>query len=300
MDIQTIDLEFQGTPQAIAAYVVQTSDGPILIETGPESTRPTLVRKLAEIGIAPYAIKHVLVTHIHFDHAGAAGWWASQGAHIYIHHIGAPHLIDPSRLITSATRIYGDQMDSLWGQIIPIPADQVTPVYDNDTLQFGDVTITAWDTPGHAWHHHAYVSDTLAFTGDIGAVRVPGTNWISLPAPPPEFKLEVWLKSLDRVQSADWTRIYPTHFGPFDDVANHWELVREALIASAEFIADAMQQGTDRNTILSHYTEWNRNRAYERGISDADFTVFETANPLYMSVDGLMRYWSKKWERAKL
>ncbi|MCO5191803.1 MAG: MBL fold metallo-hydrolase [Anaerolineae bacterium] len=297
MDIKTIDLEFQGTPQAIAAYLVQTSEGPILIETGPESARPILVTKLAAMGIAPTDINHVLVTHIHFDHAGAAGWWASQGAHIYIHHIGAPHLINPDRLIASASRIYGDQMETLWGQIIPIPAEQVTAVHDNDVLQFGDVTVTAWDTPGHAWHHHTYVIDNIAFTGDVGAVRVPGTNWISLPAPPPEFKLEVWLDSLERVQSADFTRIYPTHFGPFDDVTNHWELVRESLIASAEFIANAMQQGADRDTILARYSKWNRERASARAISDDVYTVFETANPLYMSVDGIMRYWRKKWER---
>ncbi|MCO5207454.1 MAG: MBL fold metallo-hydrolase [Anaerolineae bacterium] len=297
MDIKTIDLEFQGTPQAIAAYLVQTSEGPILIETGPESARPILVTKLAAMGIAPTDINHVLVTHIHFDHAGAAGWWASQGAHIYIHHIGAPHLINPDRLIASASRIYGDQMETLWGQIIPIPAEQVTAVHDNDVLQFGDVTVTAWDTPGHAWHHHTYVIDDIAFTGDVGAVRVPGTNWISLPAPPPEFKLEVWLDSLERVQSADFTRIYPTHFGPFDDVTNHWELVRESLIASAEFIANAMQQGADRDTILARYSKWNRERASARAISDDVYTVFETANPLYMSVDGIMRYWRKKWER---
>ncbi|MCO5190781.1 MAG: MBL fold metallo-hydrolase [Anaerolineae bacterium] len=297
MDIKTIDLEFQGTPQAIAAYLVQTSEGPILIETGPESARPILVTKLAAMGIAPTDINHVLVTHIHFDHAGAAGWWASQGAHIYIHHIGAPHLINPDRLIASASRIYGDQMETLWGQIIPIPAEQVTAVHDNDVLQFGDVTVTAWDTPGHAWHHHTYVIDNIAFTGDVGAVRVPGTNWISLPAPPPEFKLEVWLDSLERVQSADFTRIYPTHFGPFDDVTNHWELVRESLIASVEFIANAMQQGADRDTILARYSKWNRERASARAISDDVYTVFETANPLYMSVDGIMRYWRKKWER---
>ena len=98
------------------------------------------------------------------------------------------------------------------------------------------------------------------------------------------------------MQSADFTRIYPTHFGPFDDVTNHWELVRESLIASVEFIANAMQQGADRDTILARYSKWNRERASARAISDDVYTVFETANPLYMSVDGIMRYWRKKWD----
>jgi glyoxylase-like metal-dependent hydrolase (beta-lactamase superfamily II) len=165
-------------------------------------------------------------------------------------------------------------------------------------IKIGGLQITAWDTPGHARHHHTFILEDIAFTGDVGAVRLPGCDWISLPAPPPEFKLEVWLNSIDRVQSAGFRRIYPTHFGPFDDVSAHWDRVRETIVASAEFVADQMRAGMSRGEILVQYAAWNRQRAVAHGVANDVIDLYEIANPLYMSVDGIMRYWSKKWERG--
>lgn len=292
--IQTIDLDFQGIPQTIASYAIETSDGIVLVETGPGSSVQNAARKLNVLGIAVTDVRHVFVTHIHLDHAGAAGWWAQKGAHIYVHRIGLPHLIDPSRLLHSAGRIYGDQMDSLWGTMLPIDPEQITAMNDGDTFDIGDICITAWDTPGHAWHHMTLLLDDIAFTGDVGGVRLPECDWISLPAPPPEFKLDAWLKSLDRIESAEFRCIYPTHFGPFTDVADHLHRLRSILLDSAEFVRQRMLAGDEREQILTHYTQRNQARADEFGLAPATYAAYEIANPLYMSVDGIMRYWRKK------
>ena len=197
--IHTLDLLFQNVPQAIAAYLVIGPEGPLLVETGPGSTLQNLKAQLGRHGLAPQDIGQVLVTHIHLDHAGAAGWWGQQGAQIYVHHVGAPHLIDPSRLLASAARIYGDQMDTLWGPMLPTPAEKVTAVYDGDIIQAGGLEFLALDTPGHARHHHVYRLGNLAFTGDAAGIQLPDSRLIDLPAPPPEFELEVWQQTIDRL-----------------------------------------------------------------------------------------------------
>ena len=126
MRIETIDLGFRGTPRVIAAFLILGPQAPVLIETGPGSTLPTLLEGLERLGVSPVDVRDVLVTHIHLDHAGAAGWWARQGARVHVHPVGAPHLVDPARLLASSKRIYGEAMDSLWGEVLPAPADRVT------------------------------------------------------------------------------------------------------------------------------------------------------------------------------
>ena len=199
MKIDTLDLDFQGMSRSIASYLLEGPGGYVLIETGPMSTLDTLRRRLDERGLTPDDIRHLFVTHIHLDHAGAAGWWARQGAQIYVHPAGAPHLVDPSKLWRSAGRIYGDQMEILWGHILPAPAEQVTTIADGETIEVAGLSLMALDTPGHAGHHHVYRLEDIAFTGDAAGVRISGSPWVSLPAPPPEFNRELWEKSLDRL-----------------------------------------------------------------------------------------------------
>lgn len=293
MNVHIIDHYHLGYPHVIASYVLESSLGPILIETGPRPTLPNVLQGLANLGLKPDDIRHIFVTHIHLDHAGAAGWWAAQGAQIYVHPVGAPHLIDPTKLIQSAARIYGDQMERLWGEILPVPADKVTILPDNATVTLGDITLTAWDTPGHATHHHALVVDDWAFIGDLGGVRLPNTTWISVTAPPPEFQLESWYRSLDRVEAAGLRRIYPTHYGPVDDVAAHLIGIRRELENSAEFIRQHLLLGVERHDLIALYTQWSREQALTAGVPDEVFAQYEAANPLFMSVDGITRYWRK-------
>lgn len=294
MIIETLDLTFQGLPQTIAAYLVHGPAGYVLVETGPRTTLPNLLTALAARGLTSSDIRHVLVTHIHLDHAGCAGWWAQQGAQVYVHHVGAPHLIDPRRLLTSAARIYGDQMDVLWGEVVPAPAGQVTSVYDGDQINAGGLTFTALDTPGHAWHHHTYRLGDVAFTGDAAGVCLPDSNWLSVPAPPPEFKLDVWQKTLARLQAEAFDTLYLTHFGPVHNPRRHLEDLRQALLATTDFIHRAMLAGASRDEILAQYLTWNRQIASAHHVSEAEFQEYEAANPLFMSVDGMMRYWQKQ------
>lgn len=294
MKIHTLDLDFQGISQSIAAYLLEGPAGYALVETGPMTTLNTLKRRLAEHGLEPADVREILVTHIHLDHAGAAGWWAQQGAQIYVHSVGAPHLIDPSRLWHSAGRIYGDQMGILWGEILPAPADRITTLDDGDTVEVAGVTLTALDTPGHASHHHTYRMGDIAFTGDAAGVRVPDSQWISLPAPPPEFNREVWLDTLARLQAENLAAIYPTHFGRVEDVNNQIAQLRAMMDAATAFVKAQMDAGYERDEIVRRYVDWNREQAEAAGLGTAAFDQYETANPLFMSVDGIMRYWRKR------
>ena len=296
MDIHTLDLNFLETPAAMAAYLVVGNAGPVLVETGSPSTLETLKARLAEFGYTIADVRHVLVTHIHLDHSGAAGWLARSGAQVYVHPIGARHLIDPSRLLASAKRIYGDAMDSLWGEIVPVPAEQVHTLADGDTVQVGELTFVTMDAPGHANHHNVYRLGDVAFTGDVGGVRRPGSPFVSVPAPPPEFDLEAWHRTIKRLLAENLTAIYPTHFGPVHAVREHLEELDELIDQSAEFIRLQMSAGFEREGVLEAYVAWVNDRAYSQGLSDSDIHMLEPSNPTHMSVDGLLRYWRKRAE----
>ena len=185
VEIQTLDLNFQGVPNVIGSYIVKGETGLVMIETGPASCLGAAKAGLAKIGLQPSDIKHVLLTHIHFDHAGAAGWWASQGAHIYVHHVGARHMIDPSRLVASARRVYGDEMDTLWGELLPIDPENLTQLNDGDVITVGDLQFECLDTPGHATHHMAYKLGDICFAGDSAGVRLAGRVYV--PYGPDQF-----------------------------------------------------------------------------------------------------------------
>jgi glyoxylase-like metal-dependent hydrolase (beta-lactamase superfamily II) len=294
VQIHTLDLNFQNVPQAIASYLLETGEGPILVETGPGSTQDTLVKRLAQHGYRPADVRHAFVSHIHLDHAGGAGWWARQGTQIYVHHVGAPHLIDPSRLLSSAQRIYGNLMETLWGDILPAPADKVTALRDGDRVRIGDLTFTVMDTPGHAYHHHVIRLDDVAFTGDATGVHIPGSRFAALPAPPPEFNLEAWQQTLDRLLAQQFSAIYPTHFGLISEVSEYLDYFRDLLLRSAHFVRERMAQGMVREELVTAYLAWNEERARAAGVSEELAQRYEVANPNFMSVDGIMRYWRKK------
>ncbi len=294
MKVHTLDLNFQGTPKAIASYLIEGPTGFFLIETGPGSSLKTLLARLEEKGLATKDIGHVLVTHIHLDHAGAAGWFAQNGAQVYVHHVGAPHLIDPTRLLDSAGRIYGPLMDSLWGDTLPAPAERVTSLYDEDEINIAGLSITALDTPGHAYHHHVFVIDNVAFTGDAAGVRIAGTSLVDLPAPPPEFNLEAWLETIKRLQSLNFKTLYPTHFGPLDNPERHLASFARIMVEAASRVKQRLEEGADRQEIVEDYLIWHRSRAETAGMATKEYERYELANPHYMSVDGITRYWRKK------
>lgn len=299
--IHTLDLRFLGQARRIASYLVMSDAGPILIETGPGSTFDRLEEALGEHGVRPGDITDALVTHIHFDHAGAAGLLAEHGATIHVHEFGAQHLIDPSKLLASATRIYGEDMDRLWGRIIAIPAEQVRPVHDGDVLNFGDVQITAIETPGHARHHHAFRMETqrgpVCFAGDAVAEivpDVPAKRYVSLPTPPPEFDREQWLASIERLRRERFAALYLTHFGRVKSVDEHLDAVAAAIESHSEFIHNAMRDEADESAVRAAYTIWVRQQALDAGVTPAMAAHFVSDNLMSMNVTGIMRYWRKR------
>lgn len=297
-NIHTLDTHFQDTPLTIANYILESSDGLVLIETGPGSIVKNLPQAFAGAGLAIEDVRHVFVTHIHLDHAGAAGWWAQKGAHVYVHHVGAPHLVDPSRLMASATRIYGEAMDRLWGDMLPVPVEQLTELFDEDVVQIGDLVVRALDTPGHARHHMTFVVDGVAFTGDVAGVHVPETTLIDLPAPPPEFDWEAWQTSLNRLRQEKLSALYLTHFGQVDeDVAVYLDRFETVLVSGMNFVRDCLMAEMDRDEIVASYLRRDRQLAVDAGLSMEAIKQYEVANPPTMSVDGMIRYWRKKWER---
>ena len=294
MRIDTIDLRFQGTPHVIAAFLLHGPEGPVLIECGPTSTLPSLTLGLDRFGLLPTDVRHVLLTHIHFDHAGAAGWWARQGATIYVHPNGAPHLIDPSKLIASATRIYGERMDTLWGEILPAPAERVVAIEDGTLIRACGLEITAIETPGHARHHLVYQLDDVVFTGDAAGIMLPGNRWVDLPAPPPEFDLEAWKATLDRLRAMNPRTLYRTHYDSGADAAAELDRLERLLDNAVSWVADGLERGLDRDASLREFTAKMREAASLDGLDPDDMLAYELANPREMSVDGILRYLKKR------
>lgn len=295
MTVETLDLRFQGTPHVIAAFLLRGPEGPVLIETGPSSTLPRLLSELGRLGVDPDEVRDVLVTHIHLDHAGAAGWWAHRGARVHVHPQGAPHLIDPSKLVASATRIYGARMDALWGEIPAAPAGNVVVIRDGEILEVGGLRIEVVESPGHARHHHVYRLGDVAFTGDAAGIRLPEVDWIDLPAPPPEFDLEAWHETIARLRALKLRRLYRTHFDASPGDADA-ELRRfdDLLTRGADLVRRALDEGLGREAMVARFSTDMRALAGDVGLDAALLGAYELANPRTMSVDGIARYWSRR------
>ena len=295
--INTLDLNFRGIPGAIAAYCIPHSAGVMLVECGPGSTLPVLMVELERLGLTPKDVTDVLLTHIHLDHAGAAGWLSRQGARVHVHPVGAPHLRDPRKLLESAERIYGDMMDTLWGEFLPVPEENLIVAEDGVPIEIGGLRFLPLDTPGHANHHFAYIYEKTCFSGDIGAVRLAGTKHLRLPMPPPEFHLEKWRESLkklqDRFNEGEFSRIAPTHFGVFDDPGWHLAAVAEALDEVEAWMEAVMPEDPDIDTLNAEFMAWIQQRAVEDGAELTQVETYETANPSWMSGYGIQRYWRK-------
>jgi len=291
--VHTLDLHFQDVPGTIASYLLPHPSGAVLVECGPGSTFDVLSRRLADHEMTPADVTDILVTHIHLDHAGAAGHLARHGATVHVHHVGAPHLIDPSKLLRSAERIYGDAMNRLWGTTYPVPDDQIHELHDGDVIAIGPLRLTALDTPGHAYHHMAYLMDGTCFTGDVAGVRMQGARHVMLPLPPPEIHLPLWRESLDMLRHADIRRLAPTHFGLFDDVDWHLNALAQALDETEQWMASTMAAPLPDDLLKTHVSAWQRDLARADGVDAETWRRYETANPPWMAAAGLQRYWKK-------
>ena len=292
-DIFTLDLNFLGIPETIASYLIPHSQGAILVESGPGTSLSGLEMGLKKNGFTFADVTHVLLTHIHLDHAGAAGWLARQGAQIHVHEVGAPHMLNPEKLIKSATRIYGDQMDSLWGEFLPIPEDSLTILAGDGEFEINGLPFRYLDTPGHAFHHLAYIFEDTCFSGDVGGVRLPGPPFLRLPTPPPEFHIETWRETITKLRAAGFSRIAPTHFGIFEDAVWHLNALEQTLIDVEHWMEATLPDIQEREILRDPFIQWEYARCEAAGLDDEILHAYSLAMPLGMGADGIWRYWDK-------
>jgi len=290
------DLRHLDRPEAIAACLIDTGDGIGLLDPGPSSCREALEGLLARFGARRDDVRHVFLTHIHLDHAGVTGSLVRDvpRARVYVHARGAAHLLDPTRLLASAQRIYGSELDRLWGEFLPVPRDALVVLEGGERLHVGSRRWRVAATPGHAVHHVAYLDEHegIVFTGDVaGEATRHGTPALPV-APPPDIDLEAWRPSLDRILAWGPEALVLTHFGLVPDPSGHVEEMWARLLDWSAQVRDSLDRpGTDderadafRDAELARLTEG----------MPADRAQWVEADAIRSSWFGLARYWRKK------
>jgi len=280
---EPIDLLHLGRERVIASYLLDTDDGPALLDCGPSTTVAALEAGLAARGLALTDVRHLLLTHIHLDHAGAAGTLvrAHPGLQVHVSPVGAPHLVAPERLEKSARRLYGDSFDSLWGELAPVPEENVHPV---DGAVLG---LESFPSPGHASHHVCYLApDGTLYAGDACGVRVLPGRSVMPPTPPPEVDVEGWEATLDEIQRRAPERLALIHFGVAEDVGRHLDELRLRLLDWAE----SVEGGASEDEFVEYALA-------ELADSGEDMGSYEQAMPFWQSYRGLARWAEKRAQR---
>ncbi len=291
-----IDLGFKGQSNGIAAFLIETTQGPILVETGPHSTLDNLESGLKKLGYRITDIMHVFITHIHLDHAGAAWCFAHHGARIYLHPRGYRHMHNPERLLASAKMIYKEDMDRLWGTLRPIDEAQLKTVEHLETIELFGLSFCAHHTPGHAQHHIAWQLGDIIFTGDVAGVSINHGPVIP-PCPPPDIDKELWLASIEHLLSLEGiNEYYLTHFGCVLAIIPHMNKLRQAILDYTGFMEPYARSGKNAEECLPVFSSFVKKYLVENGLDEKDAEAYEAANPSDMSVSGLLRYWKKKME----
>lgn len=287
-----------GGPGFIASYLLADGDSLALVEAGPASTLETLLDGIRAAGHDPAELDHVLLTHIHLDHAAGTGHLArlAPRAAIHVHPQGAGHLADPSRLLSSAARLYGDAMEMLWGTMLPVPPDRIRAPADGEAVRIGGRTLVAVETPGHARHHYAFHDPDarLVFTGDAAGIRLERARHVRPPTPPPELDTPAWLASIDRLRALEPRMLLPTHFGGVDDPGWHLDdlaarlrewtrLAAECVDGDVGALADDLRRRADAELLAA--------------TGDADLVARYAASiPYEMMAAGLLRQERKRAE----
>lgn len=292
--VHVLDTLQLGRPGIIAATALETSDGLALFDTGPESTYSNIVQGLADSGASAGDVRQVFLSHIHFDHAGAAWRFAELGATVYVHPRGAPHLIDPRKLLESATRIFGNEMEKLWGRVAPVPQDRLRILEDQDIVQLGDLEVRALATPGHASHHHVYHWDENVFGGDVAGVQL-GAGPPIPPFVPPELDIEAWRKSIAVIRDLNPAQLYLPHFGlARGAIAPYLDALEERVVRWSEWLRDRVLDNNATENLPAAFAEYEARDLREGGATFAQVADYEAADPSYMAVTAARRYWQKQ------
>jgi glyoxylase-like metal-dependent hydrolase (beta-lactamase superfamily II) len=295
--ISYADLMFRQTPRIIATVVIQGAGGVALLDPGPGSTLPKLREDLKATGIAASDITAIVLTHIHLDHAGATGTLVHENPRIrvYVHERGAPHMADPARLVASATRLYGDDMDRLWGEIRPVPRENLTALAGGEGLEISGRQLLVEHTPGHAVHHVSYFSPEtgLAFVGDTAGIKRTPTGYVLPPTPPPDIDVESWESSLARIDAWHPETLFLTHCGPAAPVGAHLAEFRENLAFVVKLARTSLEREESDEARETWFTEQVR-RELERRHGETDARNYEVAGRFDLNWRGLARYLRKK------
>jgi len=276
-----IDLLHLGHPQVIASYLVEGVE-PAIVDCGPTTCVEALERGLEANGLALQDVQHLVLTHIHLDHAGAAGVLVRKhpGLRVHVSEIGAPHLVDPSRLERSARRLYGEDFDFLWGELAPVPRENVDVIGDRV------LDLDAWPTPGHASHHVSFLSaDGLCYSGDATGVVIAPATYVAPVSPPPDIDVEAWVATIDSIEERKPTRLCLPHWGVVEDVPSHLAELRVQLQAWSERV----RCGATEDEFVSATTA-----DLETASDEATAESYLQAAPLWQSYAGLRRYWEKQ------
>ena len=283
MTLAPIDLLHRGVKRNVGCYLLETADGPALFDCGPTTCLPALKAGLAERGLELGEIRHLLLSHIHFDHAGAAGAIVREHPAVEVHvsAVGAPHLVDPSRLEASARRLYGDAFDGLWGELVAVPSDNIRIAGDNV------VGLECFPSTGHASHHVSMLhEDGTLYAGDAAGVRVAPARFVAAPTPPPDIDLEAWEETITAIEKRAPARLALTHFGVFEDVSAHLARLRTTLHSWSDRVGHGMDEAT---FVAAAYADCLA--------SDPDeVNAYELPAPYDQCFQGLERYWRKRRE----
>jgi glyoxylase-like metal-dependent hydrolase (beta-lactamase superfamily II) len=293
-----VDLEFLGIPEIIATAIIHGPSGVTLIDPGPSTTIGHLRSALGRKGIRMGDVRQILLTHIHLDHAGAVGTLVREhpAIEVFVHERGARHLIDPSKLLSSATRLYGADMERLWGEFLPVPGDRVRVLQGEETISAGGRELNVAYTPGHASHHVSFFdpSSRVAFVGDVAGIRRGERLCVMPPTPPPDIDLEAWSTSEDRILSWEPDTLFLTHFGPFHGARLHFTDLMDRLALwsriAKRLLADG---GLDENRKLLTFVD-EAMLELRRNVGEQEAEQYSRAGRLDYSWQGLARYWSKK------
>jgi glyoxylase-like metal-dependent hydrolase (beta-lactamase superfamily II) len=298
MRVETIDLNFLGTEKVIASFLLLGGRSAAIVETGPTTCLGHLEAGLEANGVSPEDVREVFLTHIHLDHAGASGHLAEilPNATFYVHELGYPHLADPSKLVKSAARIYGDRMDELWGDARPVPEERLVILGDGDEVEAAGGRLVAHDTPGHAYHHLAYLEPDSGslFAGDVAGIRLPGQSYVRPPTPPPEIDVEAWVRSIEKIRKIAPSTLHPTHFGRYHDVDRHLSELEQRLQDWLLFVEGRTNEGASREEISEELRVKGDEEMLAEGAAPEESGRYDLAGNYEMLTAGILRYVEKR------
>jgi glyoxylase-like metal-dependent hydrolase (beta-lactamase superfamily II) len=298
-DLSYADVQFAGHSCFVATAVLQSPGGIALIDPGPSSCLGTLRSSLNQHGMKIADVRAVLLTHIHLDHAGATGSLLRENPKIavYVHEKGASHMVSPDKLLASAGRLYGSEMNQLFGEFLPVPKENIKILAGGERIDILGRQLEVAYIPGHASHHVAYFdsSNGVAFVGDTAGMRLGKALFIAPPTPPPDINIEEWVQSVEIIRNRRPSTLFLTHFGPYKDVEEHLDAFLDHLLAIATLARGVMESKVGDDEQLNMFVE--KMQVYiQRFLPGQQSEFFNDAplGPLALGWLGLLRYWRKK------